>query len=281
MIPDHFPPSLAQLGFQRQVISGVELIIPPVRTVPAGPFLIGSDPERDPIAAKQTRHSIEQPQHSVILSSYDIARFPLTVAEYACFVRARHAAPPRAASAGKDVDWPMQLQCLDHPVVGVSWLDAQRYVRWLSAVSGQPWRLPTEAEWEKAARSTDGRIYPWGDGFDVTRCNTKESGVGTTTPVGSYPAGASPYGVEDLAGNVWEWTSSRPLPYPYTTPTEGEDGHERNNRVWRGGAWNHDAGVARSAYRLGLQPGVFGVSSGFRLVQAIPRTWTTDRSCCW
>src|SRR5262249_37019470 len=103
--------------------------------------------------------------------AYQIARFPVTVAEYACAIRAKAVREPPKRSS-HTIEWRTQLQRLDHPVVNVSWHNAIAYAAWLAKVTGQPWRLPTEAEWEKAARGTDGRIYPWGDLWDQTRANT-------------------------------------------------------------------------------------------------------------
>jgi formylglycine-generating enzyme required for sulfatase activity len=168
---------------------------------------MGSDPKRDSQA-----EDCEKPQHRVTPAAFQIGRYPVTVAEYACFVRAGHAAPQRGTY--RPITWDDQLKRLDHPVVCVTWHDAVAYAAWLAKLTGQSWRLPTEAEWEKAARGTDGRIYPWGDAFDKARCNVSESGIGTTTPVGSYPNGASPYGAQDMAGSVWEWASSLFKPYP-------------------------------------------------------------------
>lgn len=256
MFPERFPVRLAQLGFQGRVRHGVEVILPPVCKVAAGPFLMGSDPTYDRRAL-----GFEQPQYTVTLPAYDIARFPVTVAEYACFVRAGQHEPD---------EWQAQLGKLDYPVVSVSWYDAVAYAAWLAECSGEVFRLPSEAEWEKAARGTDGRIYPWGDTFDKRRCNTSESGIKATTPIGSYPRGAGPYGAQDMAGNVWEWTTSQFLPYPCTVSGEPEDPDATNDRVLRGGSWDFDAGYARTAYRdLDLPDDSF-VNGGFRLVRAAP-----------
>ncbi|HEX6819078.1 MAG TPA: SUMF1/EgtB/PvdO family nonheme iron enzyme [Ktedonobacterales bacterium] len=151
------------------------------------------------------------------------------------------------------------------------WHDAVAYADWLARQTGQPWRLPSEAEWEKAARGADGRIYPWGDSFDKARCNTSEGRNGPmTAPIGTYPTGASPYAAQDMAGNVWEWTSSIYKAYPYTP----HDGRERldstANRVLRGGSWHLGGAYARAAYRGGAQPSnvrIFG-DYGFRLARA-------------
>src|SRR5262249_52778483 len=146
----------------------------------------------------------EMPQHEVILPSFSIGQHPLTVAEYQCAVEADAVTPPKYPL----MTWQSQLQRLDHPVVCLTWHQAKDYAAWLAQVTGQPWRLPTEAEWEKTARGSDGRIFPWGDQWDKSRANTADGGAGMTTPVGSYPGGVSPYEVHDLTGNVREWTST-------------------------------------------------------------------------
>jgi len=270
-IPDErFPPTLARLGFEGRIVNGIEVFIPPVCAVPAGEFLMGSVPKHDHVAAKETWTNDEQPQHTVTLPGYEIACFPVTVAEYACFVRSGRPEPTM---------WQKQQNKLDHPVVAVTWYDAAAYAAWLAGQTGEAWRLPTEAEWEKAARGTDARIYPWGDIFEQERCNTNESHIKSTTPVGSYPTGASPYGVQDLAGNIWEWTSSRYVPYPYTISVEREDTHSSENRVLRGGSWSYSARNARAACRDLDLPSNFRGSLGFRLVRAAPMLDFSD--CDW
>jgi formylglycine-generating enzyme required for sulfatase activity len=253
------PPRMVELGFAARVIRGTEVIMPPMVRVVAGEFLMGSDKRQDSQA-----YDDEQPQHRVHLPAYQIARFPVTVAEYACFVRAGGKEP--AASGG--VDWKTQLTRLDHPVVCVSWRDAMAYAAWLVQLTGQSWRLPTEAEWEKAARSTDGRIYPWGNRWYKMRCNSWEGGSHTTTPVGSYPDGTSPCGALDMAGNVWEWTSTLKKPYPYG-PNDGRENPDSiGSRILRGGSWNDYQRDARTAYRGMVDPLLVYHVYGIRVVRS-------------
>jgi formylglycine-generating enzyme required for sulfatase activity len=179
-------------------------------------------------------------------------------------VRAGHAAPD---------DWQTQLGKLDHPMARVTWHDPMAYVAWLSEHAGERWRLPTEAEWEKAARGTDGRIYPWGDTFDKTRCNTIGSDIWDTTPVGSYPTGASPYGVQDMAGNVCEWTEGLKVSYPYIISGEHEVLSSPDRGVLRGGCMVSEPFEARAARRHhGQLEGFEGLYNGFRLVRADPNS---------
>jgi formylglycine-generating enzyme required for sulfatase activity len=255
--PDYIPQGLWDLGYRGMHFpsDGAGLIVPPVCDVPAGSFPMGSDTRADPQA-----NDDELPQHSLTLPAFQISKYPVTVAEYACFVRAGQQEPS---------DWLQQLGKLDHPVVYVSWHDAVAYARWLVAHTGQLWRLPSEAEWEKATRGTDGRIYPWGDTWDPAKANTGDGGKRGTTPVGSYPAGASPCGAQELAGNVCEWTSSLAKPYPYNASDGREQVESSGNRVLRGGSWSVDARLARAAYRSYVVPGnhlVVGI--GFRLAGA-------------
>ncbi len=241
-LPSFLPATLAAQGFQGKVITGVSVIVPPVSDVAAGAFLMGSVAKQDPQA-----NSDEMPQTSITLPDFKIATYELTVAEYALAVQAKAVQPP--ATIGT-VSWQFQQTRPQHPVVNITWQDAANYAAWLAKVTGQPWRLPTEAEWEKAARGTDGRIFPWGNAWDTTKANTIEGGIQDTTPVGAYPAGASPCGALDMAGNVYEWVSSLYEPYPYKA-TDGRENPKDlySNRVLRGGSWIDTAASARTAAR--------------------------------
>ncbi len=260
--PPAVPQRLASLGFRGANIGNGQAIVPPLVTIPAGPFQMGEGNE----------------QHWVEVAAFQIGKYPVTVAEYALAVAAKAVREPPASGS---VNWAGQQQHPDHPVVCVSWRDAVAYTAWLVEATGwRDWRLPTEAEWEKAARwdpqRKSSRVYPWGDSFDKDRCNSSESGIGTTSPVGSYPAsdarrgGASPFGVEEMAGNVWEWTSSLYKPYPYTQNDGREDQNNTGSRILRGGSWYGDRRVVRAAYRYGFGPGDASYILGFRLVRAAP-----------
>jgi formylglycine-generating enzyme required for sulfatase activity len=238
---------------------------PEIVLIPAGEFLMGSDPSVD-----QDAYPYEQPQHALHLPDYYLARTPVTNAQYAAFVQATGHERPRHWEGGKP---PSDKE--DHPVVRVSWYEAVDYCNWLSEVAGRPYRLPSEAEWEKGARGDDGRIYPWGNQWNAERCNSREGGREDTTPVGAYPQGASPYGLLDMAGNVWEWTRSlwgeeswEPLfKYPYDLADGREDleAPDRVLRVLRGGSWDDDRVDARCVGRLWLEPGILPDHLGFRL----------------
>jgi len=240
---------------------------PETLLIPAGPFLMGSQPG-DNIPDEET------PQHEINLSAYTIGKYPITHAQYAEFIKRekQHEAP-------KKVGWFLReppANKLDHPVVGVSWDDAQAYCRWLSQQSGRTYRLPTEAEWEKAARGPEGHLYPWGNQWEAERCNT---GSDETMPIIAYPAGVSPYGCYDMAGNVQEWTStlwgSDPkvgaFPYPY----RADDGREdlaaaqhlhRVYRVYRGGSFRDDPAKLRCSARGCSTPDSKIRWRGFRVV---------------
>jgi formylglycine-generating enzyme required for sulfatase activity len=208
--------------------------------VPAGKFMMGSHEQDE-------RDDDEKPQHTVdIPYDYFMARFPVTNAQYAAYVNAKGIIHPVSG-------WEQKR---DHPVVNVSWNDAMAYCRWLNDLrsselpSGVVLRLPTEAEWEKAARGADGLLYPWGDTFDKNKCNIDEAGKNDTTPVEAYsPQGDSPYGAADMAGNVWEWTHSLFKSYPYEADDGREDETVSGDHVQRGGSFIGTNQLARSASR--------------------------------
>ena len=284
------PQRLTGLGFRGVNLGSGQAITPPLVSVAAGRFLMGSDPKHDPMA-KNDWAKDELPQDWVEVAAFQIGKYPVTVAEYALAVNAKAVREPPTLKAFEyagvkypELTWQTQLQRLDHPIVAVSWQDANAYITWLRRVTGEAgWRLPSEAQWEKAARwdahSNASRIYPWGDTFDKTRCNTSESGVGLTTPVGWYgpddpdprsgrQSGASPCGAEEMAGNVWEWTSSLYKHYKYIESDGREDQNSTDNRMLRGGSWFGNAWVARAAYRGLILPAFVDDFVGFRLAVA-------------
>jgi formylglycine-generating enzyme required for sulfatase activity len=255
---------------------------PEMVLVPAGPFLMGTDEAqvRDMLARfdwaqelrKDGRFDREQPQHEVTLSAFEIGRYPVTNAEYTAFVTATgHAVPPH----WRDGRLPDELA--DHPVVNVTWRDARAYVDWLRERTGGPYRLPSEAEWEKAARGDDGRLWPWGDDWDPARSNCRPAGPRATTPVGQYsPSGDSPHGCADVAGNILEWCSSLwgdDLAKPtFGYPFHADDGRENlersGRRILRGGSWRSaNPGAVRCACRFALLPDFWYDNRGFRVAR--------------
>jgi formylglycine-generating enzyme required for sulfatase activity len=275
--------------------------------IPAGPFLMGSDPEKDPNALEE-----EQPQHEVHLPRYYIARYPVTVAQFRTFVD---------ASGYDDFDKDALKDLPNHPIRYMTWDDARTYCLWLDerlrGAAGERIRaggdqeavrfwgaiansdigatLPSEAEWEKAARgglpTPDvggtpkiypkqgvefwNRIYPWGNEFDPDKANTKETGLKRTSAVGAFPGGSSFYEVQDLSGNVWEWTRSlwgkeveKPeFEYPYD-PSDGRENLDASRdvlRVLRGGAFLNNYRYVRCAYRFDRDPYLRLNDGGFRV----------------
>ena len=156
------------------------------------------------------------------------------------------------------------------PVVGICWYEARAYCAWLSAQSGQAFRLPSEAEWEAAARGVAGRRYAWGEDFDAARCNALETHVRGTTSIGVFPAGDTPEGLVDMSGNVWDWTSSLYKPYRHAADDGREDAEEECPRVVRGGSWGNDRLSCRCASRNSLAPGSRDGLVGFRVCVAPP-----------
>ena len=249
--------------------------VPEMVEVPAGPFLMGSTDQQIADLISQGAFGdwveMEKPQHTLSLPDYWIGKTPVTNAQFGPFVagdgytnQAYWTAAGwqwrEAEKVVKPGDWDYRqwYAALSYgaagarPVVGVSWFEALAYCRWLSVQTGIEFRLPSEAEWEKAARGRDGRIYPWGNTWEAGRCNSEEAGIKYPTPVGKYPSGASPYGALDMAGNVWEWCATKwGKPYPYQLEDEWQPAYVEadQNRVVRGGSsWSSSAYV-RGAYR--------------------------------
>ena len=253
--------------------------------VPGGDFTMGSD---------GSGYANEGPVHSVILESYWIDQTEATNAMFEVFLAQtgyQTDAEKKGSSRGYDRDtgkseitqgaaWDHPLgpdssvsDLADHPVVHVSWNDARSYCEWAGR------RLLTEAEWEKAARGTDGRTFPWGNDFDGTRLNSADVNLGAgrgntgfddgfqlTSPVGSYPQGASPYGALDMVGNVWEWVNDWvDEAYYQSSPLNNPDGPASGEyRIVRGGSWHDPEEGNRAAYRGWAPPEDTDITLGFR-----------------
>jgi formylglycine-generating enzyme required for sulfatase activity len=213
---------------------------------------MGSDPRTDIHAQPD-----ELPQLQVELGEYWISKFPITVGQYTIFTNATNRVAP--------FDFPHKS---GHPVVNVSWFDALVFCRWASDLTNKQVRLPTEAEWEKAARGTDGRLYPWGNEFDAQFLNCGEAKISGTTPVDGFSAGVSPYGVWDMAGNVWEWVNDwYKSDYYAERVTLNPQGPETGYyKALRGGAWFSDQAHVRAADRTHFNPENRYDYVGFRVV---------------
>jgi len=249
--------------------------------IPAGEFTMGSNRSRDPKA-----HDDEMPAQVLLVSDYFIMRHPVTNAQYELFVRETG---QRAPLFWKDGMCPVDKG--EHPVVGVSYYDALAFCAWAARTTGLPVRLPTEPEWEKAARGPDVQLFSWGNEWKTGLCNTSEEKPNGTSCVTRYsPQGDSPFGVADMGGNVQEWCSSLFGPYPYD-PTDGREAHvyDLDNRdllpklvetgctsmpeseeaslgksVLRGGSWRETKFQARCAYRSWAAPMHRSDDTGFR-----------------
>ncbi len=351
--------------FREVEVDGQRVLLPPLVYVPGGPFRMGSSWWH---VWRLTRRDFpaedERPRHTVDLPAFLIGKFPMTNAEYACFVAAGgyqqerywpEAAHPwlrgEAVESGvlkqlmdfwrglkenptllgqlRRAGWPPQqvaaweqLSQMEEeemretlgqfyadrprdrpafwdderynnpaqPVVGVNWWEAMAYCAWLkgklqvASDELQVWRddrpsqvqypisniqLPSEAQWEKAARGKRGRTYAWGNRWDAGRANTWEGHVLRPSPVGVYPGGTTPEGIHDLSGNVWEWTRSLYRPYPYRADDGREDPAAEGRRVLRGGSWNFNQRYARCAYRNWLIPVNFVNLVGLRVVVSL------------
>src|SRR5581483_11947603 len=194
----------------------VSVTIPTVDPIPGGKVPMGHPAQSERVNLP----SLQLPMYEVDIERFAIGRYPVTNAQFAEFVNAggyteacrqhwtdagwewRSANTVESPAYWDDETWNLG----NHPVVGVSWFEAFAYCRWLSATTGRHFSLPTEAEWEKAARGEDGRSWPWGSDFAPGRANTDESGIGQTTCVGLFVGWDGPYGIQDCAGNVWNWS---------------------------------------------------------------------------
>ena len=236
--------------------------------VPAGPFFMGSDPTRDRLAFDNENWVETGGQAAVNLPAFHIGRYEVTVAQFRAFAEeTRHRADPSSLAAPAD-----------HPVANVSWTDAVSYARWLderlreSALTPPELRslledgarvtLPTEAEWEKAARGVRGRVYPWGDEPRRDRANYTSAGA---WPVGSALCPECSYGLLDMAGNVWEWTLTPFRAGPYDPGAAPPDLRDDALWVMRGGSFVDPERNVRAAVRGGADPGVRRPFIGFRL----------------
>jgi formylglycine-generating enzyme required for sulfatase activity len=354
---------LGRLGdprWQEIVVDGERVRVPPLVAAPGGEGWMGSDWFTVWRLARQGFPAQdERPRHRVTLPRFWIGQFPVTNAEYACFIEAGgyrspaywRTAAARAWLAGEETEsaavrglmetwqwlrdtpgglqrrrragwnpgaiaaWQELLQRPEaevraflaqqvgdrpndrpafwdderlaapaSPVVGVNWFEASAYAAWLHnrlraaqaagllpadiLPPGYEVRLPSEAEWERAARGTHGRVYPWGGRWQAGRANTWEGHLLRTSPVGAFPEGATPEGIHDLAGNVWEWTTTRYRPYPYRADAR-EDPEAEGDPVVRGGSWLNARWFVRCAFRVRYDPGDFDGNFGFRVVVSL------------
>ncbi|MCG3146431.1 MAG: Hercynine oxygenase [Gammaproteobacteria bacterium] len=236
----------------------------PMALVPAGEFTMGSDSYDD-----------EKPVHQVYLDAFYMDVYEVTNAAYKTCVDAGRCTPPHGTSSYTRSSYYGNSQFDNYPVINVDWNQANAYCEWRGA------QLPTEAQWEKAARGTDGRIYPWGNDFQCRNGNFDDEtrldayvvpggpncdGYEDTSPVGNYPSGKSPYGIYDLAGNVWEWVADwYDSSYYSISPSNNPQGPASGEyRAVRGGSWSFDGLYLRSAYRYGVDPSDSNIYLGFR-----------------
>lgn len=239
--------------------------------VPEGEFTRGSE----------EGENNEKPERRIFLDAYEIGAYAVTNQEFKGFVEAGGYDTEEYWTAegwkwrlGESISEPRywfdrQWNGANFPVVGVSWYEAAAYAQWLSKETGENYRLPTEAQWEKAARGADGRTYPWGNEFDKDLCNSIELGLGRISPVGLFPGGRSGYGCFDMAGNAWEWCADGyDGSYYKDSPAKNPKGPAGgSNRVIRGGSWGLGARYCRAACRDWYRPGSWWGDGGFRLVR--------------
>jgi formylglycine-generating enzyme required for sulfatase activity len=221
----------------------------PMMFVPAGDFTMGSEDFDN-----------EEPIHTVYLDAFWMDKFEVTNALYKKCVDAGKCTRPNQTSSSTRGSYYGDASFDNYPVIYVDWNQAKMYCEWVGK------RLPTEAEWEKAARGTDGRVYSWGNTFDASKLNSAEGNKGDTTQVGAYSSGASPYGIMDLSGNVWEWVAdwygeNYYMSSPRNNPTGPSSG---SARVLRGGSWDFGLQSSRTANRVRDTVSNSGDDVGFR-----------------
>ena len=240
--------------------------------VPAGEFLMGSTDLEAKIDIGGGRAYPEIPQHTVTLEGYWIDKYEVTNAQYALCVDAGVCEPPFVSNSNSYAKYYDNPKFSNYPVIWVSWFQAKGYCDWAGR------RLPTEAEWEKASRGTGGQKYPWGNepvsgergNFCDKNCPRKiananyDDGYLELAPVGSFPAGVSPYGAMDMSGNVSEWVSSLIQPYPYDATDGRENLEAHGERAWRSSPWSNGFWWMRSSVRYHSVPGYQRDVLGFR-----------------
>jgi formylglycine-generating enzyme required for sulfatase activity/calcineurin-like phosphoesterase family protein/energy-coupling factor transporter ATP-binding protein EcfA2 len=244
----------------------------PMVRVEAGEFTMGGKEYGD-----------EKPIHRVYLDEFMMGKYPVTNEEFKVFMEEGGYSSEKYWTkegwkwkeeekiSGPGYWYDGKWNRPNFPVVGVSWYEAAAYAGWLSQKTGKDYRLPTEAQWEKAARGTDGREYPWGKDFDKKLCNSYECQLGRTSPVGIFAKGESPYGCLDMAGNVWEWCSDWfDQDYYKNSPDKNPMGPKAGSgRVLRGGCWLYVARSCRAAYRDDGRPAGRAYGVGFRLLRSL------------
>jgi formylglycine-generating enzyme required for sulfatase activity len=240
--------------------------------VPSGEFIMGSDDDEAKRTIEGGRAYPEIPVNTVYLDGYWIDKYEVSNGQYALCVDASVCQPPYLFKSETRPHYYDNPEYSNYPVIWVNWYMARAYCEWTGR------RLPTEAEWEKAGRGTDGRKYPWGNeplsGERANFCDINclrtianpfyNDGYADTSPVGNYPVGASPYGAMDMSGNVWEWTGTLIQPYPYDSNDGREDLEANGERVWRGGPWSNGYWWMRTSVRYRSIPNYWQVNLGFR-----------------
>jgi formylglycine-generating enzyme required for sulfatase activity len=263
--------TLGLLGDQRP---DVACVVPQMVDISAGPFLMGSDKGKDRLA-----YGDEEPQHTVTLPAYRIGKYPVTNGQFQQFMDAGgYGNPAYWTKAGwqqrQKEGWTEprywqygEFNIANQPVVGVSWYEAVAYCNWLKAETGRSFRLPSEAMWEKGARGTDGRMYPWGNEWNPNNLNAAETNINRPSAVGIFPDGQSPYGVYDASGNVLEWCSTVWKNYPYEVRPYDLEVEDSGTRSWRGGAFHLSYQDTRAAFRDGSNPSSRLLDLGFRVAE--------------